>query len=178
MILGVPGSGGVLLMEVPEFVWGSVKVFLGFSSVILRSIALLADQVLELAMDHVGVKDLVNLVAILILDFDGGQSAGVLAREWVWSVFFKKSDMEHRVEALQAQRQVKLIGMGGDLLEGLEGAEAFMVEFDGGPLVSGSADHGGSAALGESLLGGRDPLALATGHLKVFWTLIACADSW
>ncbi|KAG5734539.1 hypothetical protein E4T56_gene4306 [Termitomyces sp. T112] len=44
--------------------------------------------------------------------------------------------------------------------------------------VSGSADLGGSAALGESLLGGRDPLALVTEHSKTFRALVACADSW
>ncbi|KAG5732290.1 hypothetical protein E4T56_gene11372 [Termitomyces sp. T112] len=43
--------------------------------------------------------------------------------------------------------------------------------------VSGSADPGSSAALDESLLGRHDPLALATRHSKVFWTLIACVDS-
>ncbi|KAG5348997.1 hypothetical protein C0989_006658, partial [Termitomyces sp. Mn162] len=43
--------------------------------------------------------------------------------------------------------------------------------------MSGSTDLGGSAALGESLLGRRDPLALATKHLKAFWALMACADS-
>ncbi|KAG5336298.1 hypothetical protein C0989_012247 [Termitomyces sp. Mn162] len=44
--------------------------------------------------------------------------------------------------------------------------------------VLGSADLGDSAALGKSLLGGRDPLALATEHSKAFWALMACADSW
>ncbi|KNZ74583.1 hypothetical protein J132_06537 [Termitomyces sp. J132] len=44
--------------------------------------------------------------------------------------------------------------------------------------VSGSADPGGSAALGESLLGGRDPLALVTEHSKTFRALVACAGSW
>ncbi|KAG5729123.1 hypothetical protein E4T56_gene3206 [Termitomyces sp. T112] len=33
-------------------------------------------------------------------------------------------------------------------------------------------------ALGESLLGGRDPLALVTEHSKMFRALMACADSW
>ncbi|KAG5332681.1 hypothetical protein C0989_006736, partial [Termitomyces sp. Mn162] len=41
-----------------------------------------------------------------------------------------------------------------------------------------SADLGGSAALGESLLGGRDPLALVTEHLKMFWAMVARAGSW
>ncbi|KAG5724630.1 hypothetical protein E4T56_gene3673 [Termitomyces sp. T112] len=43
--------------------------------------------------------------------------------------------------------------------------------------MSGSADLGGSAALGKFLLGGHDPLALATKHSKAFWALTACADS-
>ncbi|KAG5337267.1 hypothetical protein C0989_010020, partial [Termitomyces sp. Mn162] len=68
------------------------------------SVALPVNQVLELAIDHVGVKDLVDLIVILILDFDGGQLAGALAREWVWSIFFEELDVEHKVEALQAQR--------------------------------------------------------------------------
>ncbi|KAG5324777.1 hypothetical protein C0989_011742 [Termitomyces sp. Mn162] len=45
------------------------------------------------------------------------------------------------------------------------------------PWVSGSADLRGSAALGESLLGGHDPLALVTKHSKMFRALMACADS-
>ncbi|KNZ78593.1 hypothetical protein J132_11163 [Termitomyces sp. J132] len=40
-----------------------------------------------------------------------------------------------------------------------------------------STDLRGSAALGESLLGRHDPLALATKHLKAFWALMACVDS-
>ncbi|KAG5348560.1 hypothetical protein C0989_009942, partial [Termitomyces sp. Mn162] len=98
------------------------------------SVALPADQVLESAADYPGVKDLINLIVILVLDFDGGRLAGVLAGEGVWSVPFKESNVEHRVEALQAQRQVELVSVGGDLPEDLEGAEAFVVEFDGRPL--------------------------------------------
>ncbi|KAG5348648.1 hypothetical protein C0989_009218, partial [Termitomyces sp. Mn162] len=98
-----------------------------------RSIALPADQVLESAMDYPGVEDLVNLIVILVLDFNGGRSAGVLAGEGDWSVLFKESNVEHRVEVLQAQRQVELVSMGGDLLEDLEWAEAFVVKFDGRP---------------------------------------------
>ncbi|KAG5348555.1 hypothetical protein C0989_009971 [Termitomyces sp. Mn162] len=131
---GVPGLGGILLVEVPEFVGGSVEVLLGFPHVVLRSIALPVDQVLESAMDYPGVKDLINLVVILILDFDGGQLAGALAGEGVWSVLFKESNMEHRVEALQARRQVELVSVGRDLLEDLEWAKALVVEFDGRPL--------------------------------------------
>ncbi|KAH0589840.1 hypothetical protein H2248_000034 [Termitomyces sp. 'cryptogamus'] len=41
-----------------------------------------------------------------------------------------------------------------------------------------SADPGGSAALGESLLGGRDSPALVTEHSKTFRALVACAGSW
>ncbi|KAG5722532.1 hypothetical protein E4T56_gene2918 [Termitomyces sp. T112] len=98
-----------------------------------ESVAFPVDQVLESAANYLGVKDLVDLVVILILDFDRGQSAGALAGEGVWSVPFKESNMEHRVEALQAWRQVKLVSMGGDLLEDLEWAEAFVVELDGRP---------------------------------------------
>ncbi|KAG5726615.1 hypothetical protein E4T56_gene5589 [Termitomyces sp. T112] len=60
----------------------------------------------------------------------------------------------------------------------IDGDEYIAVDvYDNKYYVSGSADPGGSAALGESLLGGHDPLALATGHLRAFWALIACADS-
>ncbi|KAG5350579.1 hypothetical protein C0989_010281 [Termitomyces sp. Mn162] len=100
---GVPELGGVPSMEVLELVGGSVKVFSEFPSVVLRSIALLADQVLESAADHVGVKDLVDLVVILIFDFDRGQLAGALAEEGVWSIFFEELDMEHGMELFQAQ---------------------------------------------------------------------------
>ncbi|KAG5727487.1 hypothetical protein E4T56_gene12004 [Termitomyces sp. T112] len=93
------------------------------------SIALPVEQVLESAADYPRVEDLVNLVVILVLDFDGGRSAG----EGDWSVLFKESNVEHRVEALQARRQVGLVSMGGDLPEDLEWAEAFVVEFDGRP---------------------------------------------
>ncbi|KAG5333925.1 hypothetical protein C0989_004639 [Termitomyces sp. Mn162] len=58
---------------------------------------------------------------------------GALAGEGVWSVLFKESNVEHRVEPLQAQRQVELVSVGGDLPEDLEWAEAFVVEFDGRP---------------------------------------------
>ncbi|KAH0583142.1 hypothetical protein H2248_011025 [Termitomyces sp. 'cryptogamus'] len=43
--------------------------------------------------------------------------------------------------------------------------------------LSGSADLGGSAALGESLLGGRDPLVLITKHSKMFLALMTGASS-
>ncbi|KAG5715763.1 hypothetical protein E4T56_gene13739 [Termitomyces sp. T112] len=65
------------------------------------SVALPADQVLELAANYLGVKDLIDLVVILVLDFDRGRSAGALAGEGVWSMPFKDLNMEHRVEALQ-----------------------------------------------------------------------------
>ncbi|KAG5347724.1 hypothetical protein C0989_011397 [Termitomyces sp. Mn162] len=130
---GVPGLGRILSVEVPEFVGGSVEVLSGFPHVVLRSVALPADQVLELAADYPGVEDLVDLVVILVLDFDGGRSAGALAGEGDWSVLFKESNVEHRVEALQARRQVELVSVGGDLLEDLEWAEVFVVEFDGRP---------------------------------------------
>ncbi|KAG5729768.1 hypothetical protein E4T56_gene909 [Termitomyces sp. T112] len=130
---GVPGLGGILSVEVPEFVGGSVEVLLRFPCVVLRSVALPADQVLELATDYLGVEDLIDLIVILVLDFNGGRSAGALAGEGVWSMPFKESNVEHRVEALQARRQVKLVSVGGDLLEDLEWAEAFVVKFDGRP---------------------------------------------
>ncbi|KAG5336696.1 hypothetical protein C0989_012081 [Termitomyces sp. Mn162] len=133
LVLGVPGLGGVLLMEVLELVRGSVKVSSEFLSVVLRSITLPVDQVLGMAVDHVGVENLVDLIVIFILDFDRGQSAGVLPRERVWSMFFGEADVEHWVEALQAWGQVKLVGMHEDLSENFEEAKAFMVEFDGGP---------------------------------------------
>ncbi|KNZ79594.1 hypothetical protein J132_09095 [Termitomyces sp. J132] len=61
----------------------------------------------------------------------------------------------------------------------IDGDEYIAVDvYDNKYYVSGSTDPGGSAALGESLLGGHDPLALATGHSRAFWALIACADSW
>ncbi|KAG5721966.1 hypothetical protein E4T56_gene18483 [Termitomyces sp. T112] len=146
------------------------------------SVALPVDQVLELAADYPGVKDLVNLVVILILDFDGERSAGALAREGDLSMLFKESNVEHRVEALQARRQVELVSMGGDLLEDLEWAGHLWLSLMEGLRVLrfcllGSADLGGSAALGKSLLGGRDPLALVTEHSKTFQALMACADS-
>ncbi|KAG5350054.1 hypothetical protein C0989_000437 [Termitomyces sp. Mn162] len=89
-------------MEVPEFVGGSVKVSLGFPNVVLRSIALSADQVLGLAIDQAGIKDLVKLIVVLILDFDGEWLTGVLPGEGVQSVLFKEAHMEDRVEALHA----------------------------------------------------------------------------
>ncbi|KAG5335225.1 hypothetical protein C0989_001793 [Termitomyces sp. Mn162] len=67
----VLGLGGILSVEVPEFVGGSVEVLLGFPHVILRSIALLADQVLESAVDYPGVEDLVDLAEVLVVKFDG-----------------------------------------------------------------------------------------------------------
>ncbi|KAG5333770.1 hypothetical protein C0989_004869 [Termitomyces sp. Mn162] len=122
-----------------------------------------ADQVLELAMDYLGVEDLVDLIVILILDFDGGRSAGALAREGDWSMLFKESNVEHRVEALQAWRQVELVSVGGDLLEDLEWAEAFVVEFDERPLgleispvepdQGAGRPVGGRLAMGISMLG-------------------------
>ncbi|KAG5349743.1 hypothetical protein C0989_002088 [Termitomyces sp. Mn162] len=121
-------------MEVLELVGGSIKVFLEFPSIVLRSVALPADQVLELAADHMGVKDLVDLIVILVLDFDRGQSTGVLPGEGVQSMFFEEADMEYWVEALQAWGQVKLVSVHGDLSEDFEEAEAFIVKFDGGPL--------------------------------------------
>ncbi|KAG5334136.1 hypothetical protein C0989_004358 [Termitomyces sp. Mn162] len=160
---GVPGLGGILLVEVPEFIGGSVKVLLGFPHVVLRSVALSADQVLESAANYPGVEDLIDLVVILVLDFNGGWSAGALAGEGVWSVPFKESNMEHRVEALQAWRQVELVSMGGDLLEDLEWAKAFVVEFDGRPLglkilpvepdQGAGGPVGGRLATGISVLG-------------------------
>ncbi|KAG5334795.1 hypothetical protein C0989_003069 [Termitomyces sp. Mn162] len=170
-VLGVPGLGGIPLVEVPEFVGGSVEVLSGFPHVVLRSVALPADQVLESAANYLGVEDLIDLVVILVLDFDGGRSAGALAGEGVWSMPFKESNMEHRVEALQAWRQVKLVSMGGDLPEDLEWAEAFVVEFDGRPLglkiLSVKPDQGaggpvggwlatGVGVLGVGLVGGVD----------------------
>ncbi|KAH0588604.1 hypothetical protein H2248_004431 [Termitomyces sp. 'cryptogamus'] len=89
-------------MKVPEFVGGSVKVSLGFPNVVLRSIALSADQVLGLAIDQAGIKDLVKLIVVLILDFDGEWLTGVLPGEGVQSVLFKEAHMEDRVEALHA----------------------------------------------------------------------------
>ncbi|KAG5331199.1 hypothetical protein C0989_008312 [Termitomyces sp. Mn162] len=155
---GVPGLGGILLVEVPEFIGGSVKVLLGFPHVVLRSVALPVDQVLELATDYPGVKDLVNLIVILVLDFDGGRLAGTLAGEGVWSMLFKESNMEHWVEALQAQRQVELVSMGGDLLEDLEWAKALVVEFDGRPpgleISSVEPDQGAGGPVGGQLATG------------------------
>ncbi|KAG5349147.1 hypothetical protein C0989_005608 [Termitomyces sp. Mn162] len=130
-----------------------------------------ADQVLELAADYPGVKDLIDLIVILILDFDRGRSAGALAREGDWSMLFKELNVEHRVEALQARRQVKLVSVGGDLLEDLEWAEAFVVEFDGRPpgleILPVEPDQGargpvrgqlatGIGMLGVGLVGGVD----------------------
>ncbi|KAG5723572.1 hypothetical protein E4T56_gene18120 [Termitomyces sp. T112] len=149
---GVPGLGGILSVEVPEFVGGPVKVLLGFPCVVLRSVAFPADQVLESATNYPGVEDLVNLVVILVLDFDGGRLAGALAGEGVWSMPFKESNMEHRVEALQARRQVKLVSVGGDLPEDLEWAKAFVVEFDGRPpglkISSVEPDQGAGGPVG------------------------------
>ncbi|KAG5348596.1 hypothetical protein C0989_009605, partial [Termitomyces sp. Mn162] len=117
------------------------------------------------------VEYLVDLIVILILDFDGGRSAGALAGEGVWSVPFKESNVEHRVEALQAQRQVKLVSVSGDLPEDLEWAEAFVVKFDGRPpglkISSVEPDQGaggpvggwlatGVGMLGVGLVGGVD----------------------
>ncbi|KAG5727478.1 hypothetical protein E4T56_gene11978 [Termitomyces sp. T112] len=155
---GVPGLGGILSVEVPEFVGGSVEVLLGFPRVVLRSVALPADQVLELAADYPGVKDLIDLIVILVLDFDGGRSAGALAGEGVWSVPFKESNVEHRVEGLQARRQVELVSVGGDLLEDLEWAEAFVVEFDGRPpgleILPVEPDQGAGGPVGGRLVTG------------------------
>ncbi|KAG5332579.1 hypothetical protein C0989_007692 [Termitomyces sp. Mn162] len=168
---GVPGLGGILSVEVPEFIGGSVEVLLGFPCVVLRSVAFPADQVLESAANYPGVEDLVDLIVILVLDFDGGRSAGALAGEGVWSVPFKESNVEHRVEALQARRQVELVSVSGDLLEDLEWAEAFVVEFDGRPpglkISSVEPDQGaggpvggwlatGVSVLGVGLVGGVD----------------------
>ncbi|KAG5334889.1 hypothetical protein C0989_002708 [Termitomyces sp. Mn162] len=168
---GVPGLGRILSVEVPEFVGGSVKVLSGFPHVVLRSVALPVDQVLESALDYPGVEELVNLVVILILDFDGGRSAGALAREGVWSVLFKESNVEYWVEALQVQRQVKLVSVGGDLPEDLEWAKALVVKFDGRPpgleISSVEPDQGaggpvggwlamGIGMLGVGLVGGVD----------------------
>ncbi|KAG5330552.1 hypothetical protein C0989_008838 [Termitomyces sp. Mn162] len=170
-VLGVLELGRILSVEVPEFVGGPVEVLLGFPRVVLRSVAFPVDQVLESAMNYLGVKDLVDLVVILVLDFDGGQSAGVLAGEGVWSVPFKESNVEHRVEALQARRQVELVSVGGDLLEDLEWAEVFVVKFDGRPpglkILPVEPDQGaggpvggrlatGISVLGVGLVGGVD----------------------
>ncbi|KAG5348895.1 hypothetical protein C0989_007365, partial [Termitomyces sp. Mn162] len=140
---------GELLPRQPE-VLATVVVQLEVFMVgrVVGSIALPADQVLESAADYPGVEDLIDLIVILDLDLNGERSAGALAGEGDWSVLFKESNVEHRVEALQAQRQVKLVSVGGDLLEDLEWAEAFVVEFDGRPpsleIMSGSADNRGS----------------------------------
>ncbi|KAG5323563.1 hypothetical protein C0989_011996, partial [Termitomyces sp. Mn162] len=84
---------------------------------------------------------------------------------------FKELNVEHRVEALQARRQVELVSMGGDLLEDLEWAEAFVVKFDGRPpglkILSVEPDQGaggpvrgqlatGIGVLGVGLVGGVD----------------------
>ncbi|KAG5349018.1 hypothetical protein C0989_006537, partial [Termitomyces sp. Mn162] len=155
---GVLGLGGISLVEVPEFIGGSVEVLLGFPRVILRSVALPADQVLESAANYPGVEDLVDLVVILVLDFDRGRLAGALAGEGVWSVPFKESNVEHRVEALQARRQVELVSVGGDLPEDLEWAEAFVVEFDGRPpglkISSVEPDQGAGGPVGGQLATG------------------------
>ncbi|KAG5348631.1 hypothetical protein C0989_009342 [Termitomyces sp. Mn162] len=152
---GVPGLGGISSVEVPEFVGGSVEVLSGFPRVVLRSVAFPADQVLESAANYPGVEDLVDLVVILVLDFDRGWLAGALAGEGVWSVPFKESNMEHRVEALQARRQVELVSVGGDLPEDLEWAEAFVVEFDGRPpglkISSVEPDQGAGGPVGGQL---------------------------
>ncbi|KAG5718804.1 hypothetical protein E4T56_gene2696 [Termitomyces sp. T112] len=128
------------------------------------SVALPADQVLELATDYPGVEDLVDLIVILILDFDGGRLAGALAREGDWSVLFKESNVEHRVEALQAQRQVKLVSVGGDLLEDLEWAEVFVVEFDGRPpgleILPVEPDQGAGGPVGGRLVAGISVLGV------------------
>ncbi|KAG5730209.1 hypothetical protein E4T56_gene11669 [Termitomyces sp. T112] len=87
-VLEVLGLGGVLSMEVLEFVGGSIKVFSGLPCVVLRSIALPVDQVLGSSTDQAGVKDLVNLVAVLVLNLDGGWLAGALAREGVEFIGF------------------------------------------------------------------------------------------
>ncbi|KAG5349899.1 hypothetical protein C0989_001353 [Termitomyces sp. Mn162] len=70
----------------------------------IPSVALPADQVLGLAMNQAGVKDLVNLIAVLILDLNGGWLAGVLAGKGVRGMFFKELNVEHGVEAFQARR--------------------------------------------------------------------------
>ncbi|KAG5348556.1 hypothetical protein C0989_009966 [Termitomyces sp. Mn162] len=84
---------------------------------------------------------------------------------------FKESNVEHRVEALQARRQVELVSVGGDLPEDLEWAEAFVVEFDRRPpglkILSVEPDQGagrpvggrlatGIGVLGVGLVGGVD----------------------
>ncbi|KAG5348830.1 hypothetical protein C0989_007875 [Termitomyces sp. Mn162] len=117
-------------------------------------------------MDYLGVEDLVDLVVILVLDFDGGWSAGALAGEGDWSVLFKESNVEHRVEALRARRQVELVSMGGDLPEDLEWAEAFVVEFDGRPLgleISPvEPDQGAGGPVGGQLVMGIDVLGVGS----------------
>ncbi|KAH0588093.1 hypothetical protein H2248_006815 [Termitomyces sp. 'cryptogamus'] len=45
-------------------------------------------------------------------------------------------------------------------------------------ILSGSADPGGSAALGKSLLGGCDSPALVTEHSKKFRVRMGCVGSW
>ncbi|KAG5328278.1 hypothetical protein C0989_010744, partial [Termitomyces sp. Mn162] len=155
---GVPGLGGIPSVEVPDFVGGSVEVPLGLPRIVLRPVALPSDQVLESAANYPGVEDLVDLVVVLVLDFDGGRSAGALAGEGVWSMPFKESNVEHRVEALQTRRQVELVSVGGDLPEDLEWAEAFVVEFDRGPpglkISSVEPDQGAGGPVGGRLAAG------------------------
>ncbi|KAG5331599.1 hypothetical protein C0989_008005, partial [Termitomyces sp. Mn162] len=143
---GVPGLGGTPSVEVPE------------------SVALPADQVLESAANYPGVEDLMDLIVVLVLDFDGGRSAGALAGEGVWSVPFKESNVEHRVEALQTRRQVELVSVGGDLPEDLEWAEAFVVEFDRGPpglkISSVEPDQGAGGPVGGRLAAGVSMLGV------------------
>ncbi|KAG5727065.1 hypothetical protein E4T56_gene20326 [Termitomyces sp. T112] len=150
----LPGQPEVLAMVVAQLEVFMVGRVVGLGLEEEESVALPADQVLESAADYPGVEDLVDLVVILVLDFDGGRSAG----EGDWSMLFKESNVEHRVEALQARRQVELVSMGGDLLEDLEWAEAFVVEFDGRPpgleILPVKPDQGAGGPVGGQLATG------------------------
>ncbi|KAG5336866.1 hypothetical protein C0989_011721 [Termitomyces sp. Mn162] len=64
----------------------------------------LLGSVLGSSADQAGVEDLVDLVAVLILNLNGGWLAGALAGEGVWGMFFEEPNVEHGVEAFQAQR--------------------------------------------------------------------------
>ena len=59
-----------------------------------------------------GVKDVLNLVVVLILDLDQGRGLGASFGEGVWEVSFQEADMEYQVQTFESQRELDLVGVG------------------------------------------------------------------
>lgn len=66
-------------MKVPEFGGGTSKMFLELPGIIFGAVALPTYQVVQLSPDKLRVEDVVNLIVVFSLNFDGRGLAGLLA---------------------------------------------------------------------------------------------------